>query len=862
MVKKLSIFLWILTAFVLVTLCGCGTDTPSEPGTPPESETEALTFIVVDAEGNSEFTLVRPDGETSDSPVVKYAASLYQSLSRKAAHPIVLKTDFDGREDNSARAEILLGLTNRPLSRKAAEELGKNQFHMLREGNKIALVGGSDSAFVQGVQAFLARYLNETGTGPVLALPEILDRILEFEPETELPAVVTTLYPTPDYIVADVIASQGPYFADSTGTDDATKSLQSAIDACAAMGGGTVYLPAGSYRLTGTVKVPPEVTVRGDRRDPDEGSGSYGTLILCDVTKKTGPVFRLDQNAGLRGLTFYYPHQSLDDPKDLGWTVEYLSSSSGVQGPVVGDLTLINAYNGIGISCAPNESKVTSNVYAFNIKGCALHTFFEVYNNAGASSYEDMHVDGKYWADAGPEFNAPDLMALDAYTRANCTAFILGDLDMPLVSDLSARSVKYGLMTVPGPRSDYWGSAIQNVNFKETDIALYVSHHRDNSGLGVVNSVLQGSEASISMINDKAMVYVAGCTLDSDVVGSAIDLRNENAQIEAYESYTGTSRAAKTDLYVVTKAPYSAPCAPVNSNGDLGQDCTAAIQRALDDAGQNGGGIVYLPAGHYLIEGCLSVPQGVELRGSGSIPMAPGPKGGTTLFLKYGKGTASPMDETAAISLVGDGAGIRYLQFFYPENPFASAGSLIKYPYAIRGSGVRNVYVVDTFFANPCYGIDLADGCDRHYIKRVSGTAAYNLIRIRNSDTGWIETLHDINPGYWTTASRHGIAGPWMSNIFDYYFDFTKANCTLISLENVTHEHVLDVLQYGGRYLVSMTGGSAQLFNVLLDQGGVSCLHLQDAEALCCNVELTGPSSEYTSVSGGKVRIYNIYTVW
>ena len=39
------------------------------------------------------------------------------------------------------------------------------------------------------------------------------------------------------------------YGADSTGANDSTSAIQSAIDAVEAAGGGTVYLPEGTYKV-------------------------------------------------------------------------------------------------------------------------------------------------------------------------------------------------------------------------------------------------------------------------------------------------------------------------------------------------------------------------------------------------------------------------------------------------------------------------------------------------------------------------------------------------------------------------------------------------------------------------------------
>ena len=66
-------------------------------------------------------------------------------------------------------------------------------------------------------------------------------------------------------------------------------------------------------------------------------------------------------------------------------------------------------------------------------------------------------------------------------------------------------------------------------------------------------------------------------------------------------SYAGYHRGEqaipdiKKDIVDVTKAPYS-----VDNTGK--EDVTAAIQKALDDVGQRGGGVVYLSAGKYKID--------------------------------------------------------------------------------------------------------------------------------------------------------------------------------------------------------------------------------------------------------------------
>ncbi len=50
--------------------------------------------------------------------------------------------------------------------------------------------------------------------------------------------------------------------------------------------------------------------------------------------------------------------------------------------------------------------------------------------------------------------------------------------------------------------------------------------------------------------------------------------------------------------------------------GDGKSDDTAAIQSAMVQVAQNGGGEVFLPAGRYRVSGSLNVPTGVQLRGT------------------------------------------------------------------------------------------------------------------------------------------------------------------------------------------------------------------------------------------------------
>lgn len=57
---------------------------------------------------------------------------------------------------------------------------------------------------------------------------------------------------------------------------------------------------------------------------------------------------------------------------------------------------------------------------------------------------------------------------------------------------------------------------------------------------------------------------------------------------------------------------------PYNATGDGVTDDTNAFQRALDDVGILGGGIVFVPEGNYLIATQLSIPAATVLKGVAS----------------------------------------------------------------------------------------------------------------------------------------------------------------------------------------------------------------------------------------------------
>lgn len=200
------------------------------------------------------------------------------------------------------------------------------------------------------------------------------------------------------------------------------------------------------------------------------------------------------------------------------------------------------------------------------------------------------------------------------------------------------------------------------------------------------------------------------------------------------------TKPAKNTLYVVTKSPY-------NAVPDAVTDNTTAIQQALNDAGTNGGGIVYLPPGKYKVLGNLTVPSGVELKGSmdlGAVPNGPG----SVLEVYTGKGNpgAEPFLKLAANS------GIRGVVFNYPEQMANLLPNVPVYPYCIQAQG-ENIYIVNVGTRATYYGIDLfTHKCDNHLVDYYAGHVFNIGIRVG----GGSENGHIYNTQFNTLCYSNG----------------------------------------------------------------------------------------------------------
>ena len=161
------------------------------------------------------------------------------------------------------------------------------------------------------------------------------------------------------------------------------------------------------------------------------------------------------------------------------------------------------------------------------------------------------------------------------------------------------------------------------------------------------------------------------------------------------------------------------------TKGDGKTDDTAAFQKALDKAGKTGG-IVFVPAGAYMIKDRLNVPSRVTLEGVFQAPPAlsgifkeagvvdkqvnPDDYRGTLLLTTVDRGT----EKGKPFIFLNQDSVVKGLAVYYPEQDRKNP---VPYPWCIGGSG-DNCSIIDVLLVNPWQAVDFGSyPCGRHYIK-------------------------------------------------------------------------------------------------------------------------------------------------
>lgn len=623
--------------------------------------------------------------------------------------------------------------------------------------------------------------------------------------------------------------------ADSTGQQDCTEVIQTCLNTLRNVG-GVVFLPAGEYKVEGSLEVPAAVTLRGEWRSPDDKGLGKGTILKAYTGRGNedpaeNAFIRLSGASVLRDISVWYPEQVAADIQP------YPATIYGEGHTVVLNVTLYNSYTGF-------YNPRCSSMMIRGLYGTVLN--MGIY---GADAYdipriERVRFDTAYWINSGLQ-NAPDNdtseQALVEYTRKNLIGIKGGQMDWGYWYDLQMNNVKYGVLLVHGNDAigkikvtnadvgiyidnmsypglevsyadieadtagiyfDEIGSedeAAKGVYYEKNTLAISASTFRgkgvgvqtvDTSAYGLnlntctfetwgdsaikmngghlvcSGSVFKENKTALALDYPVGQVVLAGNSFkqdtsivtgdgwsDSDERIRRDDACNDILQTPEYDhDYIPETKPAGHSLFNVED--YGAVKGTPQSIPD--EDSTAAIQKALDAAGEAGGGTVYLAGGVYRVEGSLSVPKGVELRGSFDGPhYGNSTWAGTQLYAYGNKDNASGQP----LITLAEQSGVRGFTVFYPEQGYSDLGiteeeKVHAYPATVQANKetwIQNMAMVGSYTA-----IDaMTNRCDDIVIYDVTGAAMESTLKLgHGTDGGMVQNLH-FNYSGWTQQGEY-----------------------------------------------------------------------------------------------------------
>jgi hypothetical protein len=199
--------------------------------------------------------------------------------------------------------------------------------------------------------------------------------------------------------------------------------------------------------------------------------------------------------------------------------------------------------------------------------------------------------------------------------------------------------------------------------------------------------------------------------------------------------------------------------------GDGKTDDTGAFQRAMDAVAAEGGGVVSVPAGRYLIATHLVIPRSVTLEGLWRAPATvdayhdpASPRGdpllgGSVLLAVEGAG-----DEKATPFIrMNTNSTLKGVTIFYPNQ--TRTNPPIPYPWTVQSAAGDNMAIVDVLMVNPYQAVDFGSiVAGRHYIRGLYAEPLRRGVYIDLClDIGRIEDIH-LWP-FWTAADADSPVG-------------------------------------------------------------------------------------------------------
>ncbi|OCT12878.1 hypothetical protein A8709_21340 [Paenibacillus pectinilyticus] len=301
---------------------------------------------------------------------------------------------------------------------------------------------------------------------------------------------------------------------------DNTTAFQNAINEAYANGGGIVYVPAGDWRLNGTLVLKRKVTLRGEWRNPDTAGNeaAQGTILSTTANQNNpggSPFITVASNAAVKNLSIWYPNQSYASPSTYPYTISegvFDTEDAAHHGFAVINVTIYNAYKGIetGNGLSQSQEPMIKNVMM-----TALNTGVHQTNDWNFGNTESVHISSKYWINSalsGAPSSSPNQATLTSYMRANMTGVLLdGHIDGINLYDIRVEDAKIGIDC-----ANRW-TQISNITLNNVNTGVYYHYsgggNAGNSLVGGTINVLAGTNTYGIKMNQIGEALIQGITI-------------------------------------------------------------------------------------------------------------------------------------------------------------------------------------------------------------------------------------------------------------------------------------------------------------------------------------------------------------
>jgi len=285
-------------------------------------------------------------------------------------------------------------------------------------------------------------------------------------------------------------------------------------------------------------------------------------------------------------------------------------------------------------------------------------------------------------------------------------------------------------------------------------------------------------------------------------------------------------------------------------------DVSSELQAALNKIKSAGGGTVYLPGGRYLVNNPVTIPSGVELRGTWDVQHHT-QSGGAAIFTTYSGGADG--EKGPSVFQLEANAGIRGFNIvqlnlttdgFSAENPRTT-------PFLIQGRG-KNVYIINITVPMGDKGLDLASyNTGGHYVDFFTGVVTRAGIWVGGGAEGGFIRNMQFNPHYGSRVPSSGEGYPRVS-----LMRYVQGKCSQLKFADVKNQTIFNNFVYGSLYGIhflkdAITGNYPGEMTVI-GHGSDGCtysLFVEDADA---KTKIIGINSELvcTMIAGQDVRAY------